>query len=106
MTIRHVVAWKLAAADAATRAEQAAEISRLLHTLPSLVPEIRDLEVGINALELEGNFDVVLIADFDDEDALQRYGAHPEHQKVASYIHSVVADRTAVDYRVAVLLAS
>lgn len=105
MTIRHIVVWKLAAGDLAARAEQAAEISRLLHTLPPLVPEIRSLEVGINVLKPGDNADIVLTADFDDEDALGRYATHPEHLKVAAYIQSVVGSRLAVDYRIARPLA-
>ncbi|TAM68181.1 MAG: Dabb family protein [Microbacteriaceae bacterium] len=104
MTIRHIVAWKLAAQDDATRAEQAAEISRLLHTLPSQISDLRSLEVGVNVLKPGDNADVVLTADFDDEDALGRYATHPEHLKVAAYIRSVVGSRLAVDYRIAQLL--
>lgn len=101
MTIRHIVSWKLASDDADTRAEQAREISRLLHTLPAVIPDILALEVGINALNADANFDVVLTADYADEAGLQRYNDHPEHKKVASYVHSVVSARAAVDYRVA-----
>lgn len=101
MTIRHIVTWKLAAEDAETRAEQAKEVSRLLHTLPAIIPDILALEVGINALTGESNFDVVLTADYEDEAGLQRYTEHPEHQKVAAFIHSVISARGAVDYRVA-----
>jgi len=101
MTIRHIVAWKLASDDADTRAEQAKEISRLLHTLPDVIADILALEVGINALTPEANFDVVLTADYADEASLQRYVEHPEHQKVAAYIRSIVSGRASVDYRVA-----
>jgi hypothetical protein len=101
MTIRHIVMWKLAAEDAQTRSEQAKEISRLLHKLTGVIPDILALEVGINALNPEANFDVVLTADYLDEAGLQRYNDHPEHRKVAEYIHSVISDRAAVDFRVA-----
>jgi quinol monooxygenase YgiN len=104
MTIRHIVAWKIASDDAAVRAEQAAEISRRLHALRSVIPEILALEVGINALTLEDNYDLVLTADYEDAAALQRYVEHPEHQKVVEYVRSVVSDRASVDYQVATLL--
>ncbi|MFF1571206.1 Dabb family protein [Leifsonia sp. NPDC058292] len=100
MTIRHVVSWKLATADPAERAEQAATIKRGLEALPASIPEILALEVGVNALSPEANFDVVLISDFDDADAIARYVEHPEHEKVASYIRSVVQARSAVDFQV------
>ncbi len=98
--IRHVVSWKLAATDDDVRAEQAATIAHGLQSLPASIPEILSLEVGTNVLNPGANFDLVLIADYEDADALARYVAHPEHEKVASYIRSVVADRSAVDFDV------
>jgi len=99
MTIRHVVSWKLATSDDSERAEQAAAVKAGLESLPATIPEILALEVGVNALSAD-NFDVVLISDFADEDALQRYVDHPDHQRVAAYIRSVVGGRSAVDFRV------
>ena len=65
--IRHIVCWKLTATDAATKAEHAAEIARQMNELPALIPEIRALQVGKNVLFPEVNWDVVLIADFDNQ---------------------------------------
>ncbi|MBG6237312.1 hypothetical protein IWX78_000255 [Mycetocola sp. CAN_C7] len=98
--IRHIVCWKLAATDAATKAEHAAEITRQMDELPALIPEIRSLQVGTNVLFPEVNWDVVLVADFDDADALERYSVHPEHQRVGAYIGTVREDRVAVDFEV------
>jgi hypothetical protein len=99
MTIRHVVSWKLASAEPAERAEQASAIKHGLEGLPASIPEILSLQVGVNVLNPGANFDVVLISDFDDEDAIARYIAHPEHEKVAAYIRSVVERRSAVDFQ-------
>jgi hypothetical protein len=93
-----VVSWKLAAADVATKAEQSAQISAGLQSLPAVIPEIRSLTVASNSVDIAGNWDVVLIADYDDAAGLEAYIAHPEHQKVAGYIRSVVAERSAVDF--------
>jgi hypothetical protein len=88
--------WKLASTVEAERADQAARIKAGLDSLPAVVPEILRFEVGINSLPVN-EFDVVLVSDFDDEAALQRYVAHPEHEKVAAYIRSVVSGRASVD---------
>lgn len=99
MTIRHVVAWKIASMDAAEHAEHAATVKSKLESLPAVIPEIQAFEVGANALAGD-NFDLVLISDFADEAALQRYIEHPVHQDVAAYIRSVVGGRAAVDFEV------
>lgn len=98
--IRHIVCWKLTATDAATKSEHAAEIKRLMEELPALIPGVRALEVGVNVLFPEVNWDVVLVADFDDAEALERYSVHPEHQRVGKYIGEVRSDRVAVDFEV------
>ena len=96
MTLRHVVMWKLASTEEAERTEQAARIKAGLESLPAVVPEILRFEVGLNSLPVN-EFDIVLVSDFEDEAALQRYVVHPEHEKVASYIRSVVSGRASVD---------
>lgn len=98
MTIRHVVTWRLAATDDTVKAEHAAAIRAGLEGLPGVVDDIRSLEVGVNDVPSDGNWDLVLIADFDDADALARYARHPEHQKVAAFIRSVTDQRSAVDF--------
>jgi hypothetical protein len=98
--IRHVVTWKLAATDDTERAEQVATIARGLRSLPAVIPEILRLEVGENVLHPGANFDLVLIADYEDADAVARYQAHPDHKVVAAYIGSVVAERSAVDFEI------
>src|SRR5690242_5070749 len=98
MTVRHVVTWKLAETDPATKADQVERVRAGLESLPAVVSDIRSLEVGVNAVGPDDNWDVVLIADYDDEEGLRRYVEHPEHQKVAAYIRSVVSQRAGVDF--------
>lgn len=99
MTLRHVVAWKLATDDADVRAEQARRISDDLMALQGVVPSIIDIRVGPDVVG-SGNWDVALVADFADEDALNAYVHHPDHQAVVAYVRSVVSDRVAVDFEV------
>lgn len=97
MTLRHVVMWTMAAEDAATRAEHAAEVARRLSDLVGVIPEIRALSAGVNSAYPDVNADVVLIMEVEDLDALEAYQVHPAHQEVAAYIRSVVASRHAID---------
>jgi len=99
MTIRHVVAWKLATEDAGLRAEQATKISEDLLALRGVVPSIIDIQVGPDIVG-GGNWDVALVADFADQAALDAYQTHPDHQAVVGYVRSVVSDRVAVDFEV------
>ncbi len=99
MTIRHIVCWKLTALTPRKKAEDVAGIVAGLESLVGTVPEIRALTVGPDVAGNE-NWDVALIADFDDLEALDRYQKHPDHKKVGAFIRTVVADRLAVDLEV------
>ncbi|MEV7609943.1 Dabb family protein [Microbacterium sp. NPDC089320] len=96
--IRHVVTWKLAAPDAATRAEQAAEVARRLNALDGVVPQLRSISAGANVAYPEANWDVTLVADVDSIEALEEYQVHPAHEDVVAYVRSVVSSRVAVDF--------
>jgi hypothetical protein len=96
MTLRHVVAWKMAAPDAATRTDHARGIAERLNALVGVVPSIGTLTAGSNVVT--GNWDVALVADFADAAALDAYAVHPAHQEVVAYVRSVTADRVAVDF--------
>jgi hypothetical protein len=95
--IRHVVAWKVAATEPAERDAATAEITRLLSSLPPLVPSISALSVGPNMAYFESNWDVVLVADFATLADLDAYQTHPEHQAVVPQIKALVSQRAAVD---------
>lgn len=96
--IRHIVAFNIAAEDQETRTAHSAEAARLLNGLVGVVPSLRAMTAGANVLSLGQNWDLALVADFDDEDGLQAYATHPEHEKVADYIGSIRSDRVAVDF--------
>ena len=97
MTLRHVVAWKLATEDEALRREQAARMTEALLGLKGVVPELIDITVGADVLG-GGNWDVALVADVADAAALDAYPRHPAHEAIVGYVRSVVSDRVAVDF--------
>lgn len=98
MTIRHVVMWKMNGADAAERAEQAAEVARLLNALDGVVPEVLSISAGANSVYPDANWDVTLVSDFATVADLEAYQVHPAHEAAAVYIRSVAAGRAAVDF--------
>lgn len=99
MTIRHIVTWQFAATDPAEKAEHAARATAALRGLVGVVDDIRSLETGTDVVG-GGNWDLAVLAEFDDADALGRYQVHPAHQEVAAFIRSVVSARACVDFEV------
>lgn len=98
MSIRHIVLWKLAADDADTRALHAEQVAERLVGLRGEIAEIEHIEVGRNVAYPQANWDVVLVSEFADVEALERYQVHPAHQEVAAFVRSVVADRASIDF--------
>ena len=97
--IKHVVMWRLKeTAEEASKAENAQKMKELLMSLVGVVEEIKHFEVGLNYLESDAAYDVVLISEFEDKDSLNRYQVHPEHKKVGAFIGKVRSERVVVDY--------
>ena len=91
--LKHVVTWKMKEEN---KLENMMEIKKRLEALVGVIDEIKSLQVGIN--ENGGEYDIILITDFEDKKALETYDAHPAHQAVRQFVRSVVETRIAVDY--------
>lgn len=98
--IRHVVMWKLAAADAAERSAQASEIARRLNALAGVVPQIIAIDARANTLFPDANWDATLTVDFASTDDLAGYQVHPAHEEVVAFMRPLVGSRAAVDFEV------
>ncbi|MEN9443378.1 MAG: hypothetical protein RIS47_268 [Bacteroidota bacterium] len=97
--LKHVVMFKmLASLDPEAKQAAKAEVKTQLLTLPAQIEELRAIEVGLNILESERSFDVVLISEFDNQADLATYAQHPAHQAVLVYIRSVCGNIVATDY--------
>ncbi|WP_210479644.1 Dabb family protein [Naasia sp. SYSU D00948] len=95
--IRHVVLWKLSSSDPSQRERDAEGIRERLEALVGVVPGLRSLIVAPDVGSTEGNWDLVLVSEHDDEDALAVYQKHPAHVEAAAFVHSVVQARACVD---------
>lgn len=98
--VKHVVCWDLyEQAGGRDKSTNASLIKAELLALKDLIPEIRNIEVGVNAESADpDNYDVVLIAEFDDFEQLKRYSEHPEHRRFVNFISGLRRQRVAVDY--------
>ena len=93
---RHVVMfrWK-----PETPAAAIAEITERLDALPGLIPQLREYRLGADAGLNAGNFDFVVVADFDSSDDYVVYRDNETHRTIAdTMIAPQVAERAAVQY--------
>ncbi len=92
--ITHIVLFKLK--DRSPRSIGKARDTLL--GLKSKIPQLRHLEVGIDALRSERSYDIALVTKFDSLEELEAYQKHPVHLEVAKYMTSVRESTATVDY--------
>lgn len=90
--IRHIVMWKF---RPGTEAEQA-EFLNGLRGLQGVIPQLLRSEVAVNVGD--GNYDAVLISEFESLEALETYKNDPRHKAVSAMCKSIREDRVAVDH--------
>lgn len=90
--VKHVVCQKFAEKQ---DAHQAAE---MLRALVGVVPTLKSMEVGIDFMGSERSYDLVLIAEFDSEEDLHAYDAHPAHGEVRKFIRAHRTGTVSVDF--------
>ena len=90
--IRHIVMWKF---RPGTEKEQE-EFLTNLRGLYGVIPQLKRCEVAVNVGE--GNYDAVLVSEFDSLEALETYKNDPRHKAVSALCKSIREDRVAVDY--------
>ena len=90
--IRHIVMWKF---RPDTEAEQAKFLNGL-RDLQGVIPQLLKSEVAVNVGE--GNYDAVLVSEFESLEALDQYKNDPRHKAVSALCKSIREDRVAVDY--------
>lgn len=99
--IRHVVSFTLTSAGEAERAADVSGMQERLAALVGVIPGLQSMSLKPDLGLLEDHWDVVLISDHDDIQALEGYQAHPAHLEAAAFIRSVTnSDRVTVDFEV------
>ena len=90
--IRHIVMWKF---RPGTEAEQA-QFLEGLRGLQGVIPQLLKSEGAVNVGQ--GNYDAVLVSEFESLEALDTYKNDPRHKAVSALCKSIRTDRVAVDY--------
>lgn len=96
--LRHIVFWKFN--GNVTNEKKRHQIKALLEALRDKIPEIVDLEVGLDITQDASSADLVLNTLFHDQEALQRYQKHAEHVAVVNVLREHTFDKRVVDYEV------
>ena len=99
--VKHIVFWRFQdEAQGHTKEENMDRVEKALKTLPAIISEIVDLEVGRNFSGRDIACDMALYSTFESEEALKAYATHPDHVEVAQMIGSVVTEGRVVDYHI------
>ncbi len=77
--------------------EQVSEMRSLLGGLPAVIPEIRSYHFGQD-VRPEKFYDFILVSEFEDMAAIERYRVQPDHVVAAKYIRSLSEDLKIVDF--------
>lgn len=99
--VKHIVMWKLKDEfDGKSKDELILEMTNQLLDLKGKIPELINIEVGINGIHFEKNSDLVLVTEFNSFEDLDVYAKHPDHLKVVEFVKNIVTDRACVDYEI------
>lgn len=80
------------------KAENLRTAKEMLEALPEKIPGLLSMEVGLDFVQSERSFDLVLTAVFKDREDLNVYAVHPAHLEVVGFIKEVTEMAKVVDY--------
>ena len=93
--------WKLKNfAEGSSKDENALLVKSKLEGLRKKIKQVKVLEVGFNLNASSTTYDIVLYAEFETMEDLNKYKTHPEHKKVGDFVSKVRLERKAFDYEV------
>ncbi len=93
--IKHIVCFKLKD----NSQENCLKAKEVLLSMQGNVPQIREIEVGVDFLHSERSYDIILQVVLDDAKALEDYQNDPYHCSVVkTHMHAVREASIAVDY--------
>lgn len=100
--LRHIVMYRfLPEAEGRTKAENLELARNLAEKMKTGIPELLAFQYGTGCEGAQqSNYDIVLICDLRDLDALARYKENPVHKAFGSHCHAVSDARAAIDFDV------
>ena len=95
--VKHAIMWNFKEeALGRTKEENIRQLENMLRGLLGVVPGLYSMEIGRGAVE--GNYELCLVAEMEDLNALQVYTDHPEHVKVKEFVRQVTCGRAVCDF--------
>ena len=91
--IKHVVMWKFKENEE----ENMKKFLKGLNDLKQIIPEIKNMEIGIN-INPKNEYDAILISEFETMEDLEKYKNNPEHVKVSALCKEIRVERQAIYY--------
>jgi hypothetical protein len=99
--IKHIVMWKLKDnVDGKNKSEIASFLKEQLENMKNTVPEIVNIEAGINFNRGPIAYDLSLYSEFNSEEDLASYQDNEDHKKVKELIVKYAENGVVVDYEI------
>ncbi len=96
--IKHLVMWNVRGATPRERSDAIRLLKSRFEGLRGRIPGLIHLEVGVDTSRVDYACDVVLYSEFESQQALDAYAAHPEHLRVRGELDGLRVARHQVDY--------
>ena len=98
--LRHIVTYKfLPEAQGRTKKENLALAKELAEEMKNSIPQLLSFTCGLGSpAQKEDNYDILLICDLADFDALAEYKKNPAHKAFGNHCHAVSSARAAIDF--------
>lgn len=90
--IKHIVMYKL------NNKSDAESLRNKFLSMRGKIQELINIDTGIDILNTDRSYDVVLICEFMSVDDMNAYQNNPIHLDVKEYVQSVVCKAKSVDY--------
>ena len=94
--IKHIVMFKLSEKTP----ENMEYAIKSLKSLEGNIETLKAIEIGSDFLESERSYDIVLTAQFDNQEDLTIYAQHENHLPVVKIMRSLCTSSVVVDYKI------
>ena len=92
--IRHIVFMKFPDFSVAQEAKEK------LMSMKGQIPQLQDIEVGIDFSRSLRSYDLALVTTFNTKEDLESYRVHPYHQEIVAWLKSQNTETKVVDYEI------